>query len=283
MDAFHTGAGLLTKWSIESTVGGVGAREVVEISANGGSFPDQRAAFAGKAAGTPLMQAPDTFLANALHIGYTPDPGAVFVGATWATATPALWGATRAIPFSRFANIGTFTELLLCESDDDLWFIIKTSVPAWYGGRVGAWMRTPIQANGEGATFCLCGYQTSGSTAITSAWSNIHTAWLGHHTGVGNFHSYVIQPGTSNIWPVVPSAIANTSAGKVYDTTATGERLYRTATYQHGTTFAPIGEAREMGYASGQYRTIAREAGVEKYILIGPSVTTNVDAAAILI
>lgn len=285
MDALHTACGSLTKWTIESTVGGAGAREVIELSADGGSLPDQRIAFAGKAAGAPLMQAPDTFLANAIHVGWTPVPGSTFVGATWATATPALWGASFTIPFSRFSAAVTFVEFVLTESDDDIWLVIKGSVPGWYGGRAGGWLRTPILSEGEGATYVLGGYQTSGSTAISSTWSTASNSWMNHGTTSGLPHSYVLQPGTATVWPVTRSVIVPAAgAGKIYDTTAGGNRLYRPIFYQHSTTFAPIGEARETVEVSGQYRTYAGTiATPQKYIVMAPSTVANVDGVGLLV
>lgn len=276
MDAIHAIFTAATKWDVASTVGGAGARQVIEVSPSGGTITAQRAVFAGAASGSSLMQSPDSFLSNALLVGYGPD-GGTFVGSSWATATPNLYGANRQIPFSRATAAATdFNQVVLFESADDFVLMVKTATPAWYACRVGAWMRTPIQAESESSTYCLQGLWTNGSTAVSGTWAASNEFWTSHRAVNGSAHAYVMEPGTSNVLEVTRCAIFD---GVVRDSTGAGNRLYMPlGNYRYGTRV--MGEARESYFASAQWRTIAQDASGNQFLLFGASSSSNVDAVA---
>lgn len=165
---------------------------------------DSKVLIAGKSAATPKMLSPDTWLANALHVGHGPDGGTVTTWDGTGTNDP-LGAGKRFSGYTRFsaACTGGTGFVVVIESAEGLAIVVKIGA-SWYGVLINALIdpqsTAAARCEADGRVYALF---TTSSTALSSAFDSTNVGFLVGHSGTaGSNHCYYLVPRTST-WRAV--------------------------------------------------------------------------------
>lgn len=271
-----------TNVTLGTVVGGVGAREFMEIIVP--NLANMRIVVAGKAAGNPQMQAPDTFLANAFHVGLAKGLSDIPAYTNpWDVGALNPYGAAQYIPLSRCsAAAGNFSEVICIETDDtcSIWF--RTATNAFYGFHAGR-IFEPRFVNAAESDGGLYGYITGGAAAMATDFASNSGGVLTKHTATNNNpHVYMFEPGLATVAAVDRDQNQWNANWNPED--SEGNESYPALTYHRFVAPYTGGiRLREIYVAKGQWREAKQVGGINTHYIMAGSATTDVDALAFLI
>jgi len=281
MDAIFTLVdGVGTGVRVTNSVGGAGAREMIEVAMPVASaIPDMRIMFAGKAGvHTPVMKAPDNWLASSLLVSIAPGlGGAEAITGLWDTNQNGPYGA--GVKWSGYvlasAAVANFAEVIIHDSDETFFLGIRTAINTYYGCYVGPMIDPVFAANGE-SDGRLYGIKNSGSNVIGTGWAQNNDQWMDHAAINGNAHCHVFLPGTSTFEPVEKTT--EFSAAFFDDCESSPDQIYEPLFYARRSTHKKMGFLRDTFVGQGQWRQKKQVAAVDTFYVFGPDNAADQDA-----
>lgn len=278
-DAFFTLASAATNVRVISSVGGAGAREAIVLAPPAGSpVENMRVLVCGKSAGSPLMQTPDTFLANAFHVGLAKglSDTPVYTNAWDTAANP--FDTAQYMQLSRCSAAATdFAEVILLEDEETITVLFRTVAGSFYGFVIGPRF-APGSANACETNERLYGLLTSGSNTIaTTLLSSTSAAgpFTQHSTSSGDAHAYIFEPATATVTSVQRTTFHRSD---MLPTDSMGNEEYEPLFYRRVTAKTRVGRLREVFVTKGQWQTKVQSGGIDVGYVFGPSTTTDVEA-----
>jgi len=293
LDAIHTALGAVTyedgsartagtgrAWS--SVKGGAPTERCV-LSPPSGSGCNSKVIVAGfNGARTPLMKAPDTYLANALHVLHSSNGGTL---TTWdgTGGSDPLGAGINFIPYNRASAACSSTGLVcVYECAEQICVMVRVGATNWYGFcsiTLDPYSSDLLDAESDGRVY---GLVTSSSTAISTTFEATNNLWWGHSGSAGSSHAWYLQPGTSTS-VALTKEFHRVSSGAGMGVLNSGKWARIPSWYRNNTTNNLIGELRAIR-RTGQSRQRLNilSAGVRSMYAIGGSDAADCDVMGLV-
>jgi len=208
-----------------------------------------RLLWAGHGVSTGTMAAPDTWLANGLHVGINKNSGAYNAYTAALPFTAGQWfGFWRCAPTAANA-VGTIVRAFI--SQESVFVQVIQAATTQYWCLAGAILEGYSDTSGTTveSDSRLYGIVTGGSTAINAGFLASNGNFLDHVVSAGNPHGGTFQPGASALWSSGRAMLMQSTGAATTTMDADGKYVGRPVDFCRST-----GSAVQNGIAVGVLR-----------------------------